>query len=232
MNYKDKKGIDSMDREAINEYFLNLIKEIIDKYPHFSTGLLVDSAEVFDNCTFNERLEIHQEQDIEITFGASKIVFISERDDEYSKEYIVKIPINFDNTNYCLIEQNYYKEIKKEIPNFLKYFAECWYGGSVNIIDEDGFNVEVPFYIMARADINEEVVSTTSYNYWINNGGRPDTYDGEEEAFNCLKEFYGEENIEELMEFLEEMDIGDIHNGNIGFVKGNPILIDYSGYWS
>ena len=45
---------------------------------------------------------------------------------------------------------------------------------------------------------------------------------------NC----YGEERTEDLVLFLEEYRIEDLHNGNIGYdLYGNVKIIDYSGWY-
>lgn len=44
-------------------------------------------------------------------------------------------------------------------------------------------------------------------------------------------EKYGEEEIEKLMDFIEEEQIGDFHSGNYGFTAaGAPIVFDYSDF--
>lgn len=44
-------------------------------------------------------------------------------------------------------------------------------------------------------------------------------------------EKYGEEEIEKLMDFIEEEQIGDFHGGNYGFTAaGAPIVFDYSDF--
>ena len=46
---------------------------------------------------------------------------------------------------------------------------------------------------------------------------------------------YGEEIFNRLCNFIEEYNITDLHNGNVGYIKRNgkfmPILFDYSGYY-
>lgn len=44
-------------------------------------------------------------------------------------------------------------------------------------------------------------------------------------------EKYGEEEIEKLMDFIEEEQIGDFHSGNYGFTAtGAPVVFDYSDF--
>jgi hypothetical protein len=42
--------------------------------------------------------------------------------------------------------------------------------------------------------------------------------------------YWGEETLHKLAQFLFDYDIGDLHNGNIGYHNGVPCLVDYSSY--
>lgn len=42
--------------------------------------------------------------------------------------------------------------------------------------------------------------------------------------------YFGEEILERLANFIFDNDIEDLHNGNIGYIKGVPCLVDYSSY--
>ena len=43
--------------------------------------------------------------------------------------------------------------------------------------------------------------------------------------------YYDEDEVDDLIDFLERQQINDLHDGNIGFdAHDNPVLIDYSGY--
>ena len=44
--------------------------------------------------------------------------------------------------------------------------------------------------------------------------------------FNC----YGEQEFIKLSNFLEEMKIYDLHEGNLGYLYGAPVLLDYSDF--
>ena len=44
-------------------------------------------------------------------------------------------------------------------------------------------------------------------------------------------DYYGEKKVERFIDFLNEFDIRDLHDGNIGFRKnGAPVLLAYSDY--
>ena len=86
---------------------------------------------------------------------------------------------------------------------------------------------------MQRADSNENEVENSSYNFWINDGGKPDCYDpeGNEEVINCFKNYYGKELGEAIEDVINMLEVSDLHSGNVGFIEGRPVLIDYSSYW-
>lgn len=48
----------------------------------------------------------------------------------------------------------------------------------------------------------------------------------------CLDILENEETLKELIDFFEEIGANqDLHNANIGYYEGQPVLIDYAGYW-
>jgi hypothetical protein len=42
---------------------------------------------------------------------------------------------------------------------------------------------------------------------------------------------YGKRAVKEFCEFVIEERINDLHESNVGFLNGKPILIDFCGYW-
>lgn len=42
--------------------------------------------------------------------------------------------------------------------------------------------------------------------------------------------YYGEKIFYRLLNWLDSYCINDLHEGNIGYIKGRPVLIDYSGW--
>lgn len=45
-----------------------------------------------------------------------------------------------------------------------------------------------------------------------------------------LISFFGDEVFQKFMKFIDEYQINDLHSGNIGYINGVPVLIDYSGF--
>ena len=42
---------------------------------------------------------------------------------------------------------------------------------------------------------------------------------------------YGKRAVKEFCEFVIEERINDLHESNVGFLNGKPVLIDFCGYW-
>lgn len=62
---------------------------------------------------------------------------------------------------------------------------------------------------------------------------KDDLYDSclDEEVIAFLVDAYGEMKTHELIDFIVENDIRDLHNGNVGFTKDMKIkILDYSGF--
>ena len=43
--------------------------------------------------------------------------------------------------------------------------------------------------------------------------------------------YYSEEEMTQLYEFISELEINDLHSGNIGYENGRIVIIDYSGFF-
>lgn len=44
--------------------------------------------------------------------------------------------------------------------------------------------------------------------------------------------YYGEKKFKDIMNFITEYMIEDLHDGNLGYIKDRPVIIDYSDYKS
>ena len=42
--------------------------------------------------------------------------------------------------------------------------------------------------------------------------------------------YYGEERVDDLLSFLKDFDFQDLHSGNVGYLNGKPIIVDYAGF--
>ena len=42
--------------------------------------------------------------------------------------------------------------------------------------------------------------------------------------------WYGENEIEKLLKFINDEKINDLHSGNLGYLNDRPVIVDYAGY--
>lgn len=217
--------VNQFEKNSLYEDFLERISEIYKVAPNiFSQKDGNDFARYDGTLEYSAASNLAFELNLEIQYGATKIVFI-----DLSDDYVLKVPMG--KVDFCAIEVENYIKISTEYPEYAKYLAECWYAGNFSTDDR-----EIPMYIMQRADIDPERVSDISYKSYISNN--PDDPDGDDYywdegdiAYDCLYTIYGNV-VSKLYEIFDEFDINDIHTSNIGFIAGGkPIIIDYSGYY-
>lgn len=217
--------VNQFEKNSLYEDFLERIGEIYKVAPNiFSQKDGHDFARYHGTLEYSAASNLAFELNLEIQYGASKIVFI-----DLSDDYVLKIPMG--RVDFCAIEVENYTKISTEYPEYAKYLAECWYAGNFSTDDR-----EIPMYIMQRADIDPDRVSDISYKSYISNN--PDDPDGDDYywdesdiAYDCLYTIYGNV-VSKLYEIFDEFDINDIHTSNIGFIAGGkPVIIDYSGYY-
>ena len=217
--------INQIEKNSIYEYFLEKVSEIYNVAPNiFSQKDGNDFSDYRNTLEYSAASNLAFDLDLEIQYGATKIVFI-----DLSDDYVLKVPMG--KVDFCAIEVENYTKISIKYPEYAKYLAECWYAGNFSIDDR-----EIPMYIMQRADIDPDRVSDISYKSYIsNNPDDPDGYeyywDESDIAYDCLYIIYGDV-VSDLYEIFDEFDINDIHTSNIGFITGDkPVIIDYSGFY-
>ena len=217
--------INQIEKNSIYEYFLEKVSEIYKVAPNiFSQKDGNDFSNYHMTLEYSAASNLASDLNLEIQYGATKIVFI-----DLSDDYVLKVPMG--KVDFCAIEVENYTKISIKYPEYAKYLAECWYAGNFSTDDR-----EIPMYIMQRADIDPDRVSDISYKSYISNN--PDDPDGDEYywdeddiAYDCLYTIYGNV-VSKLYEIFNEFDINDIHTSNIGFIaEGEPIVIDYSGFY-
>lgn len=219
--------INQLEKNIIYKDFLEKISEIYKVAPNiFSQKDGFDFDKYHTTLEYSAASNLAFDLNLEIQYGATKIVFI-----DLSDDYVLKIPMG--SVDFCAIEVENYTKISTKYPEYAKYLAECWYAGNFSTDDR-----EIPMYVMQRADIDPDRVSDISYKSYISNN--PEDPDGEEYycywdesdiAYDCLYTIYGDV-ISDLYEIFNEFDINDIHTSNIGFIaEDEPIIIDYSGFY-
>lgn len=196
-----------------------------------------------------EKLNIPEGVDYEYCCGASKLVFIFWNSKE-NQTVVIKIPFqgeyhyiydiesedynklkferfsgsNTDNGwDYCEREVENYKIAEEEDLSFL--FAKTELIGIVN---------KYPIYKQEYVEYTN--ADDKSYNSKEINK-KTDTICEKKNFFNieenwlrgvCL--YYGGDILEKLIDFITEHGIYDLHNSNLGYNNGAPIIFDYSDF--
>lgn len=167
--------------------------------------------------------------------GATKGVFIFPK-----LNYVIKVPFNHtdydeelygadaDNRwDYCEAEVNKYKQAQKE--GLEQFFAKttCVY----RTVDSD-----YPIYLQELAEIYDQDFSRGDrYSIEEKDSIREKCSSGGYSCFNAVWlsdvfNFYGEEMFYRLLNFIDDADIRDLHNSNVGYIGMRPVLVDYSSY--
>lgn len=208
------------------------------------------SFEELDCDNFEKRFEKLYDEDFFLAEGTTKGVIIPR-----GKNYVIKIPfygkyyrdyyhpeeIEFNefysdisqSHDYCAAEVIIYNRAKNE--GLEACFAETCCIGKVN---------ERPIYVQQKASIGlidwdifceecggeeeaESRCNTLSDKYSITNedeGKLDPTW------INDFISAYDEDFFEVLSDFLLENEIYDLHDENVGYISGMPVLVDYSSF--
>lgn len=166
-----------------------------------------------------------------VSTGCFKIVIVPKNFD-----YVIKTAITFTyakDTDTTIEEQHKdlngpYAELEQWHnicgTAFEEYFLETIYLMTIGnhefflqpkaVCDEYAITNSLKSYIDAdEFECEEDLDEYVEYDYSV------------EELLNSL---WGDEVGSDLYAFLNEMDISDIHKGNIGFYNGQPVIIDYA----
>lgn len=184
--------------------------------------------------------------DFLLSSGASKLAIIPK-----AKDYVIKLPfagVDYQckekdefatfhcrlskSADYCKADIMVYNEAKD--VGMEVFFAE---------IEQIGEVQGVPVYVQQKAEIfgdcipyedqlealddeDDEIMTSIKSDY---------PYLVEEEFLPPLwvKDFiliYGTSVFDELIDFLHEHEIDDLHEENVGYIANMPVLVDYSGF--
>ena len=189
---------------------------------------------------------------VEVNHGMSKMVIISSLID-----YVIKIPLTgiwvqscdengdyidddywFDEfaygggengDDYCAEEVNIYETVLEEHPEYTFIFPETMFYKQI-----DG----VKYYLQEKCKCGGGCLKEDSSEIAVSTGDeictdRDHQYAPIQSLPWCiaLVENYGVEMAKEVLKYLHQIQISDLHNGNIGYNKeGKPIILDFSGF--
>ena len=179
-----------------------------------------------------------------VCWGATKCVLVPAEFD-----YVIKIPFNCqgwetniedaprffgaryvltggEGEDYCRAEAEVYEAAKAE--GLEQFFAE-----TVFAMEYKG----LPLYIQPKCEDDDNSKERTSKIKTLESDDAADfsqSYSSaasmsEEMIFNFLVD-YGEEKVEQLFCFLDDIEASDFHDGNWAFLNKKAVLIDYASY--
>lgn len=121
-------------------------------------------------------------------------------------QFVIKTGMVRSGNSQCKREIEFYHEAEKE--NLARYFSAPI--GSVKI-------GTVNFYIF-------EYIGNI-------NGRHPAKLHDDDYMYYEFENWVEEDDVNDLIDFLDDMNINDLHESNYGFMNGHVVLTDYSGYW-
>lgn len=221
------------DREKVVNFYTEVLDELMETYA-FQDFAADPDADFF--ADIEDELSNNNTENLQFFYGISKGVIYAPG----MPQYVIKIPFLSNwGEDYCRIEVAMYQEAKKE--NLERFFAASdflmYYGAD-----------QLPVYIMEYMRVNgdyidksgEEILTSRSKDVGEVKSSdfesdEPPTGRSTDKCIDDLTEAYlssilPEDDFKELVDFLEELSINDIHSNNVGFREDHSVgLIDYSG---
>ena len=194
------------------DYIFSLIKEYFD-FPL--------TAKDFKRCF--EEFELG-EKGFRVESGAAKKCLFHEEFDNCVVKFCLE---DFD---YCEREYtNYLAAIEKGFNDFFPY------------TDYLGYFNGIKFFVQEQAYCDNEAISSIWYHAiledYIPEEEDENEYILNEKILDLLYDLEDEQRVsycfgynEKLLDFLDEYCINDLHDGNFGYIDGEIVIIDFSGY--
>lgn len=198
--------------------------ESLDCLGEYGFNTFIEEREEFSFCSWRGKASLDY-KGFQFNSGATKVVIIDEDCD-----WVLKIPYD-KMINHCQLEvENYEKAVAEGVEDA---FAETFF-----LMEYKG----APCYAMRKAECNEEAIEESFYDialgkdYDYMNMDSDERYeyasnlDIDEKVDMILKDFYNEDFIERVNNFIYINGINDLHMGNIGYLNNRLVYVDYSGY--
>ena len=213
-----------------------LIEDVASLKIPYEFGCDEDTEETYGMIEVRNQLD----DDVITKWGCSKFVLLFDEE----PNFIVKIPFNgmyefveaneddygryefipFQTEDYCAIEASVYNDAL--VAGVAQFFTKTEFAGvTIN---------NCPYYISEKAiDFNEySRIKTPSANSMEKAKSLRSQSELSSRWLALAIDTYGEDAVNQLLQFIKDNDIRDLHSANIGFraEDGSPVIIDYSGY--
>lgn len=161
-----------------------------------------------DGCTEVDYNALH---DIDFSSGATKVVAAIPQ----LSNWVVKFCV--DDLYYCNIEANNY--IKALEDGFADYFPTTYL-----LLEDNGFT----FIIQEKCVCDEsQVFSTVAADCDFEDEDYAESYLQDLNDYETIVQLFGDCR---LANWMRDNDINDIHCANVGYLRNNLVIIDFSGF--
>lgn len=156
---------------------------------------------------------------VSIMSGATKAVFAVEGMDTVAK-------IGFQNfkVDHAAREAQIYQEACG--AHLEQFFVPCKKIGEISKLE---------VFEMELVDVGEELVTSDMWRKCSDSMSSEEIVNVIDEDCGFIESlfpfYYSNEEMTQLYEFISELEINDLHSGNIGYENGRIVIIDYSGYF-
>lgn len=164
-----------------------------------------------------------------IDHGETKTVLIYDNWD-----FVIKIPnyYAYPNYNYCKLEEEKFQSAKKfGVEKLLLETAYLVTAGCIDLYVQPRFSCAATSApSMRKAARKTHSLEKKEIAYKIKRA----TYDGYKIDSVWLAralQLYGKKFFLRFEKWSHENRVGDLHRNNVGWLKGKPIILDYSGYY-
>ena len=210
-----------------------IVNDLIEN--EFLNAIITD-----DNCSLScwshDYKEYLERKGITVHCGETKACIISNE----LTDWVIKVGfIDSDDegghtTDFCAIEEgNYRSAVDMDLDEFFAAIYEL-----CSVTPDRSFFIDsnITFFIQEKAVPNEEKTSNTCDNYmkkyYSEGEGEEEWYPEGDDYDRVGSLFEGDERVDELIDFLDNWNINDLHSGNFGYTgDGKVKIIDYSGYY-
>lgn len=156
---------------------------------------------------------------VSIMFGATKAVFAVEGMDTVAK-------IGFQNfkVDHAAREAQIYQEARA--MDLEQFFVPCKKIGEISSLE---------VFEMELVEVGEDLVTSDMWQKCSGSMSDEEIVDVIDNDYGFVEAlfpfYYSDEEMTRLFDFISELEINDLHSGNIGYEDGRIVIIDYSGYF-
>ena len=196
--------------KEIKQYAWTLAQELVSR-------ALSESLDDIGFYDWAQNEDFLWQRKIKWFIGSSKVCFW----DRFLGDWVIKVGLRNLSMNYAEVEYEVYLEAKK--CELEQYFPITIFLGELE---------GIKFYLQQRAEYAPEQV----HSKLIERVSELEGYDSYTLAWNVADDLETEDRVmflfedERLADFILSNGINDLHEGNFGYIDGELVIIDFSGW--